>query len=67
VPKNNAHTLWRDQVAEPHIPINIPVAVDIPAFEQAPSNPELLEVAKVVEEPSIAIVDVPQPEVKKSH
>ncbi|NUF83235.1 hypothetical protein [Acinetobacter seifertii] len=61
--KNNAHTLWRDQVVEPHIPINIPVAVDIPAFEQGPSNPELLEVAKVVEEPSIAIVDVPQPKV----
>ena len=41
--KNNAHTLWRDQVVEPHIPINIPVAVDIPAFEQASSDPELLE------------------------
>ncbi|MEQ1451644.1 hypothetical protein [Acinetobacter seifertii] len=61
--KNNAHTLWRDQVVEAHIPINIPVAVDIPAFEQGPSDPELPEVAKVVEEPSIAIVDVPQPEV----
>lgn len=60
--KNNAHTVWRDQVVESHTPI-IPSTIDVPAFEQKPSKPVLPEVPKVVEEPSIAIVDVPQSEV----
>ncbi|MDO7206981.1 hypothetical protein ACJBLD_09580 [Acinetobacter nosocomialis] len=57
--KNNAHTVWRDQVVESHTPIIAPT-IDVPAFEQKPSKPLLSEAPKVVEQPSIAISDVPQ-------
>lgn len=60
--KNNAHTVWRDQVVESQAPIIAPT-IDVPTFEKKPSKPVLPEVPKVVEEPSIAIVDVPQSEV----
>lgn len=60
--KNNAPTVWRDQVVEPHIPIGVPT-IDVPAFEQKPSRPQLPEVLKVVEELPIAVVEVPQSEV----
>ncbi|MEW7121029.1 hypothetical protein [Acinetobacter nosocomialis] len=59
--KNNAHTLWRDQVVELHESITVPT-IDVPAFEQKPSKPLLPEAPKVVEQPSIAISDVPQSE-----
>ncbi|MDO7217759.1 hypothetical protein [Acinetobacter nosocomialis] len=59
--KNNAHTVWRDQIVESHTPIITPT-IDVPAFEQKPSKPLLPEAPKVVEQPSIAISDVPQSE-----
>ncbi|AIL78451.1 MULTISPECIES: hypothetical protein [Acinetobacter] len=60
--KNNAHTVWRDQIVESHTPIIAPT-IDVPAFEQKPSKPLLPEAPKVVEQPSIAIRDdVPQSE-----
>jgi len=31
--KNNAHTVWRDQVVESQAPIIAPT-IDVPAFEQ---------------------------------
>lgn len=59
--KNNAHTVWRDQIVESHTPIIVPT-IDVPAFGQKPSKPLLPEAPKVVEQPSIAIRDVPQSE-----
>ncbi len=59
--KNNAHTVWRDQIVESHTAI-ITSTIDVPAFEQKPSKPLLPEAPKVVEQPSIAISDVPQSE-----
>lgn len=59
--KNNAHTVWRDQIVESHTAI-ITSTIDVPAFEQKPSKPLFPEAPKVVEQPSIAISDVPQSE-----
>ncbi|MDC4450371.1 hypothetical protein R4611_02410 [Acinetobacter baumannii] len=60
--KNNAHTLWRDQVVEPHESITVPT-IDVPAFEQKNTQPQVLEIPKVVEEPPIVVAEVLQPEI----
>lgn len=60
--KNNAHTLWRDQVVEPHESITVPT-IDVPAFEQKNTQPQVFEIPKVVEEPPIVVAEVSQPEI----
>lgn len=40
--KNNAHTLWRDQVVEPHESITVPT-IDVPAFEQKNTQPQVFD------------------------
>lgn len=62
MPKNNAHTLWRDQVVEPHESITVPT-IDVPAFEQKNTQPQVFEIPKVVEEPPIVVAEVSQPEI----
>lgn len=53
--------MWRDQVVEPHESITVPT-IDVPAFEQKNTQPQVLEIPKVVEEPSIVVAEVSQPE-----
>ncbi|MBV6573053.1 hypothetical protein JL980_08890, partial [Acinetobacter baumannii] len=60
--KNNALTLWRDQVVEPHESITVPT-IDVPAFEQKNTQPQVFEIPKVVEEPPIVVAEVSQPEI----
>ena len=62
MPKNNAHTLWRDQLVEPHESITVPT-IDVPAFEQKNTQPQVFEIPKVVEESPIVVAEVSQPEI----
>ncbi|MEQ1066218.1 hypothetical protein ABLB96_14250 [Acinetobacter sp. XH1741] len=60
--KNNAQTLWRDQIAESQTSITIPV-IDTPTVEQKQSKPQILDTAEVAKEPIAAVVETLQPEV----